>query len=371
VGTTNPFAQREREAGATFVERCGVEMPKHYGDPLVEYEAARVGVGLVDFSFRGLLRLTGRERLRWLNGQITNDVKTLKPGEGLLAAVLNAKGHLLSDLAAFGLDDSVWIDLPRDRVPVIREAFERHIIADDVQVDVMSEHVGHLTLVGPEARSVLAGVVGVEAVDLSPWRHAEGRLGDAPIRVVASRWLARPSFDLFVPADATGRVWDALLSRGQGAGMRPVGLTALEWLRVEAGWPWFGVDFDESNLLMEALTPDYASFTKGCYVGQEVVTRVEHQGHLNKKLCGLAFDGTTIPARGDLISLGDRKVGQVTSAVRSPALGRVIALASLRRECWEAGTRVRVASAGTTIEASVASFPFVSDDPTEPVSPAR
>jgi aminomethyltransferase len=131
------------------------------------------------------------------------------------------------------------------------------------------------------------------------------------------------------------------------------------------------VDFDEGNLLMEALTPDYVSFTKGCYVGQEVVTRIEHQGHLNKKLCGLALEGTTIPARGDLISLGDRKVGHVTSAVRSPALGRVLALASLRRECWGSDTRVRVASAGAMIEASVTSFPFVREGPTAPVGPSR
>jgi folate-binding protein YgfZ len=371
MGATSPFAQWERQAGAVLAERCGVEVPADYGDPLAEYRAVRDGVGLCDLSFRGLLRLTGSERLRWLNGQITNDVKTLKPGEGVLAAVLNAKGHLLSDLAVYGLDDSVWVDLPRARVAMVRERFETHIIADDVQVEAVSEQFARLILVGPQARTVLGDAVDTRGLGSHPWRHAEVRFADAPLRIVASRWLACPGFDLFVPEGVAGRVWDALLGGGRGAHVRPVGMTALEWLRVEAAWPWFGVDFDESNLLMEALTPDHVSFTKGCYVGQEVVTRIEHQGHLNKKLCGLTLDGATVPARGSLLWLGDRKVGQVTSTVRSLALGRVIALGMLRRECWEPGTRVRVASAETTIEASVTPLPFVGTEGAEGAGRAR
>ena len=360
----SPFGEHEREAGARFTERFGVELPEWYEDPGVEYQAVRMGAGLVDLSFRGMLELRGSERLRWLNGRITNDVKVLKTGEGLLAAVLTAKGHLVSDLAVYGMDDSVWIDLNRDRVEAVKDAFERHIIADDVQVEVVSDRFAHLMLVGPKAAHVLAGVVGAEIGALAPWRHMTGRMGDIPLRIIASRWLTRPGFDLIVPVDAAGHAWDALLAHGRSAGVRPVGMTALEWLRVEAGWPWFGVDFDDSNLLMEALTQDHVSFTKGCYVGQEVVTRIEHQGHLNKKLCGLALDGTTIPAPGAAIRVGDRTVGRVTSAVQSPALGRVIALAYLRRECWEAGTRVRIATADTTEEASATTLPFTSGEAT-------
>jgi folate-binding protein YgfZ len=136
-------------------------------------------------------------------------------------------------------------------------------------------------------------------------------------------------------------------------------MRALEWLRVEAGWPWFGVDCDEANLLMESLTPDHVSLTKGCYVGQEVVIRIEHQGHLNKKLCGLALDGEAMPACGAGIFLGDRQVGQVTSALRSPALGRAIALGYLRRECWEPGTRVRIDADPEPLGAASSVLPFV------------
>jgi folate-binding protein YgfZ len=358
---TSPFANKEREAGATFVERFGVDLPEHYGDPDLEYRAACLAGGLVDLSFRGMLQLTGGERLRWLSGQITNDAQRLKAGEGMLAAVLNVKGHLLSDLAVYGLDESVWLDLPRDRAEVVREAFDRRIVADDVQVETLSDRFAHLMLVGPRASSIMAGA-GVAAPDLPPWHHAEVHLGVVPLRIVSSRWLALPCLDVIVPGEAAGKTWDTLLACGREAGMRPVGLTALEWLRVEAGWAWFGVDYDESNLLMESLTPGHVSFNKGCYVGQEVVTRIEHQGHLNKKLCGLTLDGMTIPVRGAPIALGDRKVGQVTSAVRSPTLGRVVALGYLRRECWAPGTRLHIGTAEASVEASVAPLPFVGED---------
>jgi folate-binding protein YgfZ len=356
---TSPFAQWERDAGASVVERFGVELPDHYGDAESEYGAARTGAGLVDLSFRGMLRVAGGERLRWLNGQISNEVKALKAGEGRRAAVLTAKGHLVADLVVYGLEDSVRIDLQRDRAQAVAGVFERHIIADDVQVEDVSERCARLALVGPEAERVLAGAVGAEIGDLPPWHHREVRLGAVPVRIAASRRLARDGVDVIAPIEAAGRLWEALRQAGRDAGLRPVGMRALEWLRVEAGWPWFGVDFDETNLLTESLASDHVSLTKGCYIGQEVVIRIEHQGHLNKKLCGLALEGATMPARGATISRGDRAVGYVTSAVLSPALGRVIALGYLRRECWEPGTRVRIDADPEPAEAVSAALPFV------------
>lgn len=356
---TSPFATEEREAGATFVERFGVAVPDAYGDDDGEYQAVRTGAGLVDLSFRSMLRLTGSERLRWLNGQITNEVKALKASEGRPAAVLTPKGHLVADLVVYGLEDSVLIDLQRDRAEAVQDAFERHIIADDVQAEVVGDQFARLMLVGPEAQRVVTRAAGAAIGDLPPWHHCEARLGDVSLRIAFSRRLAQPGLDVIAPVDAAGAVWGALLRAGRDAALRPVGMRALERLRVEAGRPWFGVDFDETNLLMESLTTDHVSFTKGCYVGQEVVTRIEHQGHLNKKLCGLVLEGAAIPARGATIVLGERKVGHVTSAVLSPALDRVIALGYLRRECWEAGTRVRIDADPGSVEAVSTTLPFI------------
>lgn len=347
-------------AGAVFAERLGVELPEHFGDPGTEYTAVREAVGLVDGSFRGLIEVTGGDRLRWLNGQVTNEVKDLKAGEGKLAGVLNVKGHILADLAVYGLPHSVWVDMQRDRAQLVRDTFDRYIIADDVVAENASDRYAHLMLVGQEARALMSEVVGPSVADLAPWHHAEAWLGTLQLRIIGSRWLGMPGYDVVVSADLADRAWEALMYLGQSRGLLPVGMAAVDLLRVEAGWPWYGVDFDDSNLLMESLTRDHVSFTKGCYIGQEVVIRVEHQGHVNRKLCGLLVSGEVVPTRGATILSGDRKVGTVSSAVRSPALNRVIALGTVRREVWDPATKLRIASGDQLLEAEIAPLPFIS-----------
>ena len=355
----SPFAEQEKAAGAEFTERFGVDLPAYFGDPGWEYEVVRMAVGLADMSFRGLIELTGADRLRWLNGQITNDVKDLKAGEGKLAAVLNVKGHILADLAVYGLAGSVWIDLIRDRAQVVREAFDRYIVADDVMAENAGDRYAHLMVVGREAQRFVAGAAGSAVGHLPAWHHAESWFHDLQAKFIATRWLGWPGYDVMVPSDAAGKAWEALMDLGRPSGLRPVGMTALNVLRGEAGWPWHGVDFDDGNLLMESLSPSHVSFTKGCYLGQEVVIRVEHQGHLNKKLTGLLVAGEAVPSAGAGILWGERRVGMLTSAVFSPALNRVIALGYVRRECWDPGMKLRVLWDERSAEAEVASLPFV------------
>ncbi len=339
--------------------RFGVEVPEHFGDPAREYEVARTAMGLVDMSFRGTIELTGADRIRWLNGQITNDVKDLKDGEGKLAAVLNVKGHILADLAVYGLAESAWVDLNRDRAQIVRDAFDRYIVADDVMAEDASGRLAHLMVAGPQALPFMVEAAGADVADLRVWHHTKAWLGAIQARIVASRWLQMPGYDVIVPVEAAGKAWEALLNLGLNRGLRPVGMNALERLRVEAGWPWYGVDFDEGNLLMESLTSDHVSFTKGCYIGQEVVIRVEHQGHLNKRLCGLLISGEAVPPAGSGILAGERKVGTVTSAIRSPALRQVIAMGYVRRDFWEPGTNLCIISGEQSLVAEVASLPFV------------
>jgi folate-binding protein YgfZ len=277
----------------------------------------------------------------------------------MLAAALNVKGHILADLAVYGLPESIWVDLNRDRVETVAAAFDRYIIADDVVVSKIGDRFAHLMLVGPRATGLVARVAGQVAAGLSPWHHRETQVDGVSVRVIASRWLAMSGYDVLVPAERAGEVWATLTRAGEADGLRPVGLAALERLRVEAGWPWYGVDFDESHLLMEALTRDYVSFTKGCYIGQEVVIRIEHQGHVNKRLCGLLVAGEAMPPAGSTLHLGERRVGAITSAAFSPELRCVIALGYVRHECWEAGTTLRLVSGGDSREAEVAQLPFI------------
>jgi folate-binding protein YgfZ len=358
----SPFAPVERQAGAVLAERFGVLLPEHYGNPEAEYWQARRAAALLDGSFHGLLEITGGERLRWLNGQITTEVKSLRPGEGGPAAVLNAKGHVLAELAVCGLENSVWIACQQDRLEVVRSVFDQHIIADDVKVDDATSRWSQLVLAGPTAASLLQRTTGAEISTLRPWHRSEATVAGVRVQVVATGWLSVPTFALAAPRESGSTVWRALL--GAGDGIRPVGMAALDVLRVEAGWPWFGVDYTEQNLLLEALSREHVSFTKGCYIGQEVVVRAEHQGHLNKRLCGLALPADATPARGAVVFSGERSIGAVTSAVSSPALGRVIALALLRHEAWEPGTPLTVDTTAGRRPAEVVALPVATPNPT-------
>jgi folate-binding protein YgfZ len=277
----------------------------------------------------------------------------------MLAAALNGKGHILAELAIYGLPEAIWVDLNRDRVETVTTSFDRHIIADDVVVSKIGNRVARLMVVGPRATGLVARVAGHEAAALPPWQHRQTQIDGVSARLIASRWLAMPGYDVLVPAERAGEVWDALTRAGGPDGLRPVGLAALEHLRVEAGWPWYGVDFDESHLLMEALTRGHVSFTKGCYIGQEVVIRIEHQGHVNKRLCGLLLSGEALPPVGSALRLGERKMGTLTSAIFSPELRRVIALGYVRHECWAPGTELDLVSGDNSAKAEVTGLPII------------
>ena len=365
MSVESPFASVERERGAVMAEHCGVLIPERFGDSESEYRSVHAGVGVVDGSFQGLLEIRGGERLRWLNGQITQEVKSLKAGEGIPAAVLNAKGHLLAEIAVYVFDDRVWVACQQDRLEAVRAAFDAHIIADDVTVTNATADRCHLIVAGPDSAPLLKRAMGFDVSGLNAWQHCEAVLAGASVRLVATRWLAVPMVDVFMSCDSAAKVWSALTKDNA---VRPVGMAALQILRVEAGWPWFGLDYDEQHLFLEALGRDRASFTKGCYVGQEVVIRIEHQGHLNRRLCGLTVAGSTVPPRGASVFAGERAVGTVASAVSSPGAGQVLALAMLRRECWDAGTAVTIETTAGHLSGQVAALPFASCARKEPGS---
>ncbi len=196
----SPFADLEREAGAVMAEHVGVLFPAHYGDPESEYRHVHQAVALIDASFEGVLKLTGSERLRWLNGQITQDVKSLRPGEGKPAAVLNSKGHIVADLAVCGLEGSVWVTCQHDRLETVRSAFEQHIIADDVKIEDATPRWSQLLLAGRRAARLLEEMTGAGLLSaFGGWQHCEASLADVRLRIVSTDWLSIPMWALYIP----------------------------------------------------------------------------------------------------------------------------------------------------------------------------
>jgi folate-binding protein YgfZ len=362
--TESAMHQWHEQAGARFGILNGAEIVSNYGDVRAEYEALHKSAGLLDLSFRGRICLTGSDRVRFLHGQVTNDVKKLQPGEGCYAALVSAKGRIESDLNIYCLKDELLLDFEPGLTAKVIARFDKFIIADDVQSTDVSEHYGLLSVQGPKAESVVRDSgVGIEVPEgpLSFTCSTQSDLGE----LYCMRISRGPTigFDLFVPAAGLKEVADRLTRAVQGVGGRQCGWDALEIARIEAGLPRFGQDMDETNLASEAGIEERAiSYAKGCYIGQEVISRIRAYGQVAKALRGLRLDGPAdrLAKKDEKILFGEKEVGYITSAVHSPLLDANAALGYVRRECNEIGTELIVRSDDQNIRATIVPLPFVS-----------
>jgi folate-binding protein YgfZ len=339
--------------GARFGETDGYLLPLHYGDPVPEHAAVRDHVGLADRSERGKVEVTGRDRVGFLQGMLSNDVKALQPGQGCRAAFLDAHGRVVSLLVVHALADRLVLEMDRRLVEPTLAALDRFLISERVEFADVSKASGILTLAGPAARGTLEKVAEQAMPELALHQHARLVADGLELTVARVEETGEASFDLWVGADGLPGVWDRALA----AGARPVGREAWNVLRVEAGVVWHGADVDASTLVMEAPLESAYSLGKGCYIGQEVIARVTYRGHVNRKIVGFRFPDVRLPAPGAAVRVGDAEVGRITSPVLSPRLGG-LALGFLRREHWTAGTRVEVAAEGGILTGEVAELPF-------------
>jgi folate-binding protein YgfZ len=305
-----------------------------------QYRQLREECGLLERRGRGVLLVAGPDAAEYLQGQLTNDVEALEPGEGLYAALLDRKGHLQGDMRVLRPNAG---EILLDTEPEAREAVLRHLttysIGREVAVSDLSGERAVLSLIGPRS----AEIAGTPPLPESSCEAA---------RVAGVECLAagsREGIDLIAPAAEAERLREALL----GAGAVEVSAAAAEILRIEAGIPRFGAEMGTETLPAEAgIVAAAVSFTKGCYIGQETVARLHYKGRANRHLRGLRLSAPAEP--GAPLRLGEKEVGRLGSAAVSPALGP-IGLAILRREA-EPGAELSVGEDGVT--ATVADLPF-------------
>jgi len=353
------LANFHRSNGAIFSERAGWAMPDHFGDPGAEYHAVRSRAGLIDRSNRGLLQFTGPDRLSFLQGMLSNDLRDIKPGEGQYATVLTQQGKVLGDVRVLRSENSFYLDLWEVIKDKIVEHLNRYLVADEVEIADRSEDYGILSIQGPQSKGLLRKLVGQAELPGRPAQHAIVDVDGAKICVVRDCHTGESGFDLIIPIPALQNVAQRATDVGKQLSAKWVGEEAQNILRIEAGIPRYGVDFTEDNLLLETGLNDAVSFTKGCYLGQEVIERIRSRGHVNKKLVGLLLDGRPPAPPSALIYASDKEVGNVTSSVWSPGLGRSIALGYVHREFWAAGTKLFIKHDGDLVAATVADLPFL------------
>jgi folate-binding protein YgfZ len=351
---------------AQFVERDGWLLPAQFTDSATEYAAVRSAVGFIDLAHRGLLQLTGADRVSFLQGMVSNDVKALRPGAGQYATVLNQQGKVLGDTRILCSDNSLYLELWEIIKEKIAEHLNRYLVADEVEIADRTDEYGIISLQGPQSEVYLQKLVGQAGLPERLAEHRMVNIDGAQVCVVRATSTGETGFDLIIPRSHLLNIAQQLTEAGKGFSGAWIGEDAHNILRVEAGIPRYGVDFTEDNLLLEVGLDQAVSFTKGCYLGQEVVERIRSRGHVNKKLVGLTFEGQESANRGDIL-FADKPVGTITSAVHSPALGQPIALGYVHKDYWIPDTPLNVNHDGVSLNATVTTLPFVRP-PQEPVS---
>lgn len=340
----SPLRARELAAGACFDEFLGWTLAGSYGKDgeAAEYAAARDGIGLAVLAERDRLVVSGPLRQKFLHNLLSNEVAALAAGGGCRAAFMDVKGHLLALLRVLVGASEVGLELPADRLELVEERLVHYRVAAPVRFARRPTVV--LALLGREAEARLRNA----GLDLpaEAESHLEGRLGDRAVEIVRAGDLPAGGFVLHLDPGDAEPVWDVLL----GLGARPVGRRALDALRVEEGRAWYGWDVREENLLHETgLLAECHSPTKGCYVGQEVVARLEGRGgHVSRALRGLRLGAPAEP--GAEVRAGGSEIGRITTPAVSPRLGP-IAMGYVHRSHFEPGTEVEVGDRLATVTA--------------------
>ena len=314
------------------------------------YVALRERAAIVDRDGYGRILLTGADRRSYLQGLLTNDIEALTAGTGCYAAMLNAQGRMLTDMRVLELGDGVLLDVPAQVTGTIRDHLDNFVFSEDVKVEDVTASRVEIGLYGPRALEVLqtAGTDG--AAPSSPFAITRARIAGADALLVAADGPA-PGYDVISAAADLAAIRRVLIA----AGAETASAEDFETLRIERGRPRFGADMTEDTIPLEAGLEERAiSRTKGCYVGQEVIVRVQDRGHgrVARKLVGLTFEAASpVPPAGAVVHSTDRDIGRITSATWSPALSRPIALGYVHRDFTEPGKHVTVAGADAIVTA--------------------
>jgi folate-binding protein YgfZ len=273
---------------------------------------------------RTLLSLTGRDRTRWLNGMVSNNIRDLAVGHGVYAFVLTPQGHIQADVYAFNRGESLLVETDRTQAETLVGIFRKYIIMDKVEIEDLSEKVTVFGITGPNSADVLTML---NVKDLGNLQVTDVNLDGATLTVVRGDNPSLQNYELWVPAEHADSIWNALLQ----AGAVEVHEQTLEMFRILCGIPKVGQDTREKTLPQETGQERALNFNKGCYIGQEIVERIRARGAVHRAFVGFVVEGTA-PSPGTKIVSEDKEVGEITSVAAELLKGKRLALGYLRRE---------------------------------------
>lgn len=304
--------EQRKAWGERMGEYCGASAVATHGDTSAEFRALRTGAGIVSLTWRKRLKIAGSDRVRWLNGMVTNNIRDLAAGRGVYAFLLNPQGRIQADMYCFNRGEDLLVETDASQADSLRAAFDKYIIMDDVEV-AEAETVTKLLVAGPKVPQIVADVLGSSARDLGALEFRAVTHAGVPLTAVRLDDALTPQFEVWVANQHAADLSKALAA----AGATPVGFEALEMLRIWSGRPRFGQDIRERDLPQETGQERALNFSKGCYVGQEIVERIRSRGAVHRIFAGFAFESGP-PEVGSKISVDGKEAGEITSVATLP-----------------------------------------------------
>lgn len=356
----SPLHNLHVQLGATFEEISGSSVPAHYGQVTVEHAAVRQAAGLSDLSHRGKIRVTGDDRIKWLQSIISNDLLPLQAGQGRYSSFLTHKGKMLGYFRVYVQSDAVWIEDVGEVGDTTFHALRKFLLyGTKAKMENCTDSWGLLVVSGPRSAEVVTAAFGTDVRSLDLLHMLSCTIGGQPAWLIRTEETGEQDFEVLIPSEGLTAAWEQLMSAGSTFGLKPVGAQAREALRIEAGLPKAGPDLNEEIVPPEANLEGKAfSLSKGCYPGQEVVARMDTYGNVRRHLVGLILQDKTVPPKGSKLFSGEREVGWISSAAFSPQRNAVLAFAFPLRDFSAPDTNLTVEVAGTRHSATVHALPF-------------
>ena len=347
VMTVATFQDKLINSGANFASYRGGETPASFGDTPAEFRTLLSGTGVFDMSWQAKLLISGKDRTRWANGMVTNNIRDLAPDRGVYSFLLNPQGRNQGDLVVYNRGEYLLATTDRAQLEPITTLLKRYIIMDKVEIEDISDKLVSIGIAGPQAVATWSSI-GIDVSALEPGQVVDTVWKEFGISVVRNTHPQWDGYEIWLTPDKAEQLWETLIS----SGAQPVGTDALEIYRIVRGVPLYGVDLRERDLPQETGQQHALNFSKGCYIGQEIVERIRSRGNVHRTLSGFEVEGE-MPQPGTKVLSDGKEVGEITSATRAPfgEGDRSLALGYLRREVATPGTTVKVGEQSATVRA--------------------
>lgn len=340
---------------APLVPFLGAGMVTHFDTPASELDAMFTTAGVTDLGWRGKILVSGRDRIRWMNNMVTNTIQKLPEGQGSYSFLLSPQGKIQGDGYVYRRGEDLFLDTTHSRIPDLLGYLKHYIIMDRVELKDVSEQWAALGLAGPRAAEMLtaSGLAVPGGEDNESAHFVTAQFQGSEVIVVRAFHVRVPRYEIWLPSGQVVACWEALCS----AGAVPAGLYAAEALRIMEGNPLYGIDLGDRDLAQETGQLRALNFSKGCYLGQEIVERVRSRGKVHRHLQQFTLKGAPAQPPFDLTS-GGQIAGRVTSvtAVASPRLQDSIALGMVREEALLSGVPIEYPG-GIALPLAAPSFP--------------